>query len=291
MPIDLGGNQTGIHKFAYQALLKHLGIAGRDRSSWTPCSSLPSRARRCWSGSTSIRATSPPGRPTSFKGGIEQNRRDGRLWHDLRDEFGVVWSMPDDQPYYMDISHHPLAEATMADIADYPFPKGDDPEPLRRAARSGRCGFAERNALRGGQRHLRRGLRNLLVHARPGALVHGPAEPAGVLRGPAGPDAEVLARLVPPVPRRGGRPGRRDHDRRRPGRPDGPAVPARRSTATIVKPRQKRLVQYIRSRTQAQDLVPHLRRRASRTFPTCWTTASTSSTRCRSARRTWTRRR
>ena len=27
VPIDLGGNQTGIHKFAYQALLEHLGIA------------------------------------------------------------------------------------------------------------------------------------------------------------------------------------------------------------------------------------------------------------------------
>ena len=62
-----------------------------------------------------------------FKGGIVPNRRDGRLWHDLRDEFGIVWSMPDDHPYYMDISHHPLAKATLADIAAYPFPKGDDP--------------------------------------------------------------------------------------------------------------------------------------------------------------------
>ena len=26
VPIDLGGNQTGIHKFAYEALLKHLGV-------------------------------------------------------------------------------------------------------------------------------------------------------------------------------------------------------------------------------------------------------------------------
>ena len=26
VPIDLGGNQTGIHKFAYRALLEHLGI-------------------------------------------------------------------------------------------------------------------------------------------------------------------------------------------------------------------------------------------------------------------------
>ena len=67
------------------------------------------------------------GGPDSFKGGIEQNRRDGRLWHDLRDEFGVVWSMPDDHPYYMDISHHPLANATVADVARFPFPKGDDP--------------------------------------------------------------------------------------------------------------------------------------------------------------------
>jgi len=35
--------------------------------------------------------------------------------------------MPDDQQLYMDISHHPLAETTVEDIADYPFPKGDDP--------------------------------------------------------------------------------------------------------------------------------------------------------------------
>jgi hypothetical protein len=50
----------------------------------------------------------------NYRGGIEQNRRNGRLWHDFRDEFGVVWSMPDDRPLYMDISHHPLAEATVA---------------------------------------------------------------------------------------------------------------------------------------------------------------------------------
>ncbi len=27
----------------------------------------------------------------------------------------------------MDITHHPLAKATIADVRDYPFPKGDDP--------------------------------------------------------------------------------------------------------------------------------------------------------------------
>ena len=27
VPIDLGGNQTGIHKNAYRSLIKHLGLA------------------------------------------------------------------------------------------------------------------------------------------------------------------------------------------------------------------------------------------------------------------------
>jgi uroporphyrinogen decarboxylase len=35
--------------------------------------------------------------------------------------------MPDDQGLYMDISHHPLAEATIADLDRYPFPDGSDP--------------------------------------------------------------------------------------------------------------------------------------------------------------------
>jgi uroporphyrinogen decarboxylase len=48
------------------------------------------------------------------------------VWHDLTDEFGVTWSMPDDEPYYMDISHHPLAGATIDQLDDYPFPAGDD---------------------------------------------------------------------------------------------------------------------------------------------------------------------
>jgi len=35
--------------------------------------------------------------------------------------------MPDDSPLYMDITHHPLAEATVDDLNDYPFPEGNDP--------------------------------------------------------------------------------------------------------------------------------------------------------------------
>jgi uroporphyrinogen decarboxylase len=126
VPIDLGGNQTGIHKFAYQALLEYLGIDD-EIVIMDPVQQL---ARPCEAVLERLRVDTryiAAGAAADFKGGIEKNHRDGRLWHDLVDEFGVRWSMPDDQPYYMDITHHPLANATLADLADYPFPKGDDP--------------------------------------------------------------------------------------------------------------------------------------------------------------------
>ena len=66
-------------------------------------------------------------------------------------------------------------------------PQGRRPQPVRRPPAAG-AADQQRNAVRGRQRHFRRGLRDLLVLARPGTLVHG-LEPAGVLRSPAGPDA------------------------------------------------------------------------------------------------------
>lgn len=126
VPIDLGGFQTGIHKRAYIELLDYLGIEDAPaildpvQQLAKPCEELLERFH------VDIRYVCAHG-PDSFKGGIEQNERDGRLWHDLKDEFGVIWSMSDDRRLYMDISHHPLAEAKIEDLADYPFPKGDDP--------------------------------------------------------------------------------------------------------------------------------------------------------------------
>lgn len=125
VPIDLGGFQTGIHKKAYESLLEHLGlhdditIMDPVQQLAKPCEELLQKFH------VDVRYITAHG-PDSFQGGIEQNRRDGRLWHDLKDEFGIIWSMPDDQQLYMDISHHPLANATIDDIADYPFPNGGD---------------------------------------------------------------------------------------------------------------------------------------------------------------------
>jgi len=126
VPIDLGGFQTGIHKKAYGELLVHLGIPDEItvldpvQQLAKPCEDVLQRFN------VDIRYVCSHS-PDSFKGGIEQNTRQGKIWHDLKDEFGVVWSMPDGQQLYMDISHHPLADATIEDIKDYPFPDGGDP--------------------------------------------------------------------------------------------------------------------------------------------------------------------
>jgi uroporphyrinogen decarboxylase len=126
VPIDLGGNQTGIHKFAYQDLIAHLGI----KDDITIMDAVQQLAQPCEALLERFHVDTryiAAGAGEDFKGEIVRNTRNGKLWHDLTDEFGVVWSMPDDHPYYMDISHHPLANVTLADIAKYPFPKGDDP--------------------------------------------------------------------------------------------------------------------------------------------------------------------
>ncbi|MCE5249071.1 uroporphyrinogen decarboxylase family protein [bacterium] len=125
VPIDFGGFQTGIHRGAYEQLIRHLGISDDIvildpvQQLAAPCEEVLRRFH------VDVRYVCAHG-PDSFRGGIERNERNGMLWHDLRDEFGVVWSMPDDQKLYMDITCHPLAEATVKDVENYPFPDGSD---------------------------------------------------------------------------------------------------------------------------------------------------------------------
>ncbi len=126
VPIDLGGNQTGIHKFAYQKLLDRLGlkeeIAIMDlvqqlaRPSEAVLERLRVDTRYVWAKGAA-----------SFKGQVVQRVRDGRTWNDFTDEFGITWSMPEDYPFYFDISHSPLAGLSLEQIQQYPFPRGDDP--------------------------------------------------------------------------------------------------------------------------------------------------------------------
>ena len=126
VPIDLGGNQTGIHKVAYRKLIEHLGleeemvIMDLVQQLAKPSEAVLERLR------VDTRYVAAGG-AKSFTGGVVRRERGGRTWHDFTDEFGVTWSMPDDHPYYFDISHSPLAGLSLEEIRRYPFPKGDDP--------------------------------------------------------------------------------------------------------------------------------------------------------------------
>lgn len=79
VPIDLGGFQTGIHKNAYDELLIHLGINDEItildpvQQLVKPCEEILQRFKV----DTRYICAHAPG---SFKGSIEQNTRDGRLW-------------------------------------------------------------------------------------------------------------------------------------------------------------------------------------------------------------------
>ncbi len=117
VPIDFGGNQTGIHKNAYLNLVRHLGVAD-DLEIMDAVQQL---ARPCEQVLERFHVDTryiAAGAPAGWKGGIVRAGRGGRFWHDLVDEFGIRWSMPDDQPLYMDIGLHPLANATIDEVGD-----------------------------------------------------------------------------------------------------------------------------------------------------------------------------
>jgi uroporphyrinogen decarboxylase len=126
VPIDLGGNQTGLHKNAYRNLTRHLGFPEEIEimDAVQQLAKPNERLLRRFHVDTRYVSAGPA---STWKGGIVRLERGGRVWHDLTDEFGVRWSMPDDQPLYMDITLHPLAKATVKDVRDYAWPKGDDP--------------------------------------------------------------------------------------------------------------------------------------------------------------------
>ena len=126
VPIDFGGNQTGIHKNAYRNLTRHLGFP-EDIEIMDAVQQLARPSERMLERFHVDTRYIAAGPASSWRGGIVKAKRDGRAWHDLTDEFGIRWSMPDDQPLYMDITLHPLAKATIKDVREYTWPKGDDP--------------------------------------------------------------------------------------------------------------------------------------------------------------------
>src|SRR5512144_2302548 len=79
VPIDLGGNQTGIHKNAYRSLIKHLGIADE----LTIMDAVQQLARPCEQVLERFHVDTryvAAGAASSWKGGIVKANRAGRNW-------------------------------------------------------------------------------------------------------------------------------------------------------------------------------------------------------------------
>lgn len=249
VPIDLGGNQTGIHKAAYRRLIDHLGldedivIMDLVQQLARPSEAVLERLR------VDTRYVAAGG-ARSFTGGVVKRERGGRVWHDFTDEFGVTWSMPDDQPHYFDISHSPLADLSLEEIRAWPFPKGDDPtrfEGLRERALTLRreTPYAVVSGISGVVYEIcwyMRGLENLFIDmmTQPEVLESLIDRTLEFWLDWFRLFLDEVADVVDVIMIGDDLAGQ-----------DGPLF-APRLYRRIVKPRQKRLVQYIRSRTKAK---------------------------------------
>ena len=143
VPIDLGGNQTGIHKFAYAQLLEHLGI--RDEVAIMdavqqlarPCEAVLERFH------VDTRYIAARG-PESFEGGIVQNtpRRPAVARPDRRVRRRLV------DARRSAVLHGHLPSSAGRRHARRPgglsVPQGRRSRPVRRPARAGASGSAAR---------------------------------------------------------------------------------------------------------------------------------------------------
>jgi len=130
VPLDMGGNQTGISRIAYEKLLRYLGkneeveIMDLVQQLARPSEDILKRL------DIDTRYISA-GASDSWEFKIKKEEIRGKPHLSMTDEFGVTWSMPEGHGMYYDITYSPLAKATLKDIENYNWPKGNDPGKFR----------------------------------------------------------------------------------------------------------------------------------------------------------------
>ena len=133
VPIDLGGNQSGIHIKAYKNLLNYLKIEDKNirysdfiQQIAYPCEELLKHF------DVDIRW---PRAPTSLLPESFTPRVEGK-YQGVFDQFGVFWGDSADKDIkdilFYDPCIHPLSEAkTVQDVREYDWPDGNDKTPLK----------------------------------------------------------------------------------------------------------------------------------------------------------------
>ncbi|HME53122.1 MAG TPA: uroporphyrinogen decarboxylase family protein [Candidatus Lokiarchaeia archaeon] len=133
VPIDLGGNQSGIHVKAYKNLLAHLGIED-EHARYSdvvqhiayPCEELLQRFH------ADVRYVRPV---SNYRDVDDPGLEIEGPFQGIHDQFGVFWGIDAsknlDDILYLDPAIHPLSDATsLHDVDTFPWPDGTDPAPF-----------------------------------------------------------------------------------------------------------------------------------------------------------------
>ncbi len=129
VPLDLGGNQTGIHRCAYQKVLDFYGFQ-EDIVIMDIVQQLAAPSEKVLS---LFDIDTRYIRPGMFLPPAELQQVKPGFWG-VTDGFGVAWAMPGERPgegLYCDIVEHPLRDFKIEDIDAYDWPDGKDPAPFK----------------------------------------------------------------------------------------------------------------------------------------------------------------
>jgi len=143
VPLDMGGNQTGIHREAYRKVLDFYGIEEEIQiMDVVQQLAAPSeKVLRLFSIDTRYV------RPGMFLPLPELKQVKPGRWG-FTDGFGVTWAMPGEKPgegLYCDIVDHPLAAIEYEDLDRYDWPDGGDAAPFKGLRDYARRLFEETN--------------------------------------------------------------------------------------------------------------------------------------------------
>lgn len=128
VPLDLGGNQTGIHHIAYRNLLDFYGIEEEIRI-MDVVQQLAAPSEKVLQ---LLEIDTRYVRPGQFCPAPELTEVKPGFWG-FTDGFGVTWAMAGKRPgegLYCDIVHHPLADLAYEDLDRYDWPDGKNPSPF-----------------------------------------------------------------------------------------------------------------------------------------------------------------
>lgn len=124
VPLDFGGDQTGINKEAYQNLIQFLGLKEEIEliHNMGQVAKVSEEVLRRLEIDT--RYIFPK---TPFESKVKEVERDGTVYLESTDEWGIVRSKPKNYGHWYDITNFPLKEATLNDLDSYPWPNPKDP--------------------------------------------------------------------------------------------------------------------------------------------------------------------